>query len=479
MKKFILLAVVFAILSTLPGFTQVPATIILKDGDVIDSSTVNNISNPFTNEAGQVGFTFSLVNGDHGVWFDSSALHLNSDVIGTALSGAEFTCGIGRNGKFIFSPTIDSDLDAAWGHAGLILKEGDSIISLPPNISIFNSRPQMYGSANAYWIGGVNASGGTSTEQRFFYRKIDSAAYEVLYPEFDTLLDGTILDDMGFDYDVSDNDSFRILEVAVATGSSADDGGFAINRDSMLAQEGNPTGDGDNWDNFDFISVNNQGHHVWSGDTDGDSGTDEYIALDGQIVLREGDIIDGVTLTSSMSVRGISINDFGKIVFVVSYNGIESLFETDINDFVGNSQLIASIGDMIDTDGDMSGDYIIDDFNTGLGMGLDLSEHNYVFVELDITSIGGGSSLEAIVQFNLDCVDLITLVNGYDDVTNNTPVYAEASNIIANNVIRSNANVGYDAVLGIDLLPGFEVQIGALFEARIDGCGGLSGPVNE
>ena len=50
--------------------------------------------------------------------------------------------------------------------------------------------------------------------------------------------------------------------------------------------------------------------------------------------------------------------------------------------------------------------------------------------------------------------------------------YFETDGIIESDQVI-NANVDYDSGTQIDLLPGFEVQLGKIFHAFIDGCGNL------
>jgi hypothetical protein len=55
--------------------------------------------------------------------------------------------------------------------------------------------------------------------------------------------------------------------------------------------------------------------------------------------------------------------------------------------------------------------------------------------------------------------------------------YEAAINITSTDTISAGAmEILYDSGGDIDLLPGFNVELGAIFEAFIDGCGGLRGP---
>ena len=185
------------------------------------------------------------------------------------------------------------------------------------------------------------------------------------------------------------------------TGSTTNDG-FVYVDGSLVARETDPTGSGDNWDNFDTVSINTGGHYLFSGDTDGATATDEFIAYDGTIAVREGDSLAGVALTSTASVQDVSINDLGQAVHLWSAGGVETLFfASDASDLAGTSLPLLGTGDFVDLDGDGSGDATVTDFNasTVIGPGLSLAEDGRVFVEVDLDY--GGGDLEAIIQLDL------------------------------------------------------------------------------
>jgi len=60
------------------------------------------------------------------------------------------------------------------------------------------------------------------------------------------------------------------------------------------------------------------------GDTNGADATDEFIAYDCVIGLREGATVDGVVLGTS--VDALSINDLNQVVYIWSITGGEALF---------------------------------------------------------------------------------------------------------------------------------------------------------
>lgn len=69
------------------------------------------------------------------------------------------------------------------------------------------------------------------------------------------------------------------------------------------------------------------------------------------------------------------------------------------------------------------------------------------------------------------CFNNWTFINGIDDFLSNDSIQIEVTNsIFSNNLITSGCNIIYDAGQLVEMNPGFEVEVGALFEAVIDGC---------
>lgn len=464
------------IVTTSFGQVVIPAKIIVKEGDNIAGSIITNVYNPVSNELEQVGFAFRMSNLNYGMWYGYGPIHTHAS--DPALSGIEHYSGIGNNGNFIFSSSYLGN-DAVYDQNGLITYKTEQANGFDMGVTTtFHSRPFMIGKDVAYWIAGLNFSRGTSTEERALYTMSDGGLPTPVYHSSGSSVGGFLINSLDFDFYVSDNNEHLIQVLSLNTGSGANDSVIALNGDTILVREGFPSSrQGHEWGHFDFVRVNNNGDYLFSGDTDGPNISDEFIALNGSIVIFEGDVLNGIPLTTFF-VKNISINDFGKIVFLINADGIDRLFESDINDVAGHAKLIASEGDTIDINNDGLGDHEIYDFNTDQGVGLDLSEHNYVFTDIDITPLGSTSRLEAIVRFYMDCPELITIKNNAGDINGSVPVYAEADVISASNVISSGANVGYDASTSIHLLSGFEVSDNVLFEARIDGCENLSGPID-
>lgn len=409
------LAVVMAA-ANIAEAAQVGARLVVKEGDTVGSSTVSAISALTANGNGKVGGLGSLADGDRFIWYDTGVIWQNSYAPDDTLSGGESTMGIGDNQEFIYSPSYRGE-DAVYTHNGLLAVENTQAAGFPAGTnSTFHSRPTMIPGGAAYWVSGFNESGGTSSEGRMFYSSSDATPGNIaVVLRSDDVIDGFTIDrpsGVGFDYDISDNGAHHIHELLMDTGSTLDDGFVYVNG-SLVARETSPTGQGDNWDNFDHMSINNSGNYLFCGDTDGSSSSDEFIAYNGSIVIREGDTIGGFELTSTAYVRGLAIRNDGWAAHVWGRSGgsEEALFVGKSNDLAASSQRVVAAGDSVDTDGDMVPDYVINDFNASSFPAVGFGAADSVFLEFDIEPVGGGTEIEAILGFDVSDIVPVELVS--------------------------------------------------------------------
>jgi len=393
------------------GPAIVPATVITQDGQTPAglNGAITSLNAPFTNGLGQPGFTGGASDGvggtDNFVWFSNGVVFRDSTVVAPVLSGGESTMGIGNAGEFIYSPSADGD-DSVWTHNGLLLTEGPAPGFPAGTNNTFNSRPQMDPSGRAYWVAGFNDAGGTTSLGRVLYTSSDSTPGSIaVVLRSDDLVGGFPVDrpsGIDFDYQFSDNGGHQILALTLDTGSTANDLVIAVDG-TIVAQEGSPTGGGDNWSGLDNVSINDSGHYLFSGDTSGATATDEFIAYDGVIAVREGDVIDGQPITSSASVQAVSINNLGQAVYHWSISGGTELlfYACDASDLAGTSHLVLATGDQVDLDGNGTGDATVTDFNGSsvVGPSLSLAEFGTLFIEVDLDY--GGGDLESVIELDL------------------------------------------------------------------------------
>ncbi len=381
------------------GPTAVSGDIVVREGDSIDGSLVTAMGSPFTNGNGQVGAVLTLDDGRRAIWYDTGVI-FTSDV--DTLSGGEGTMGIGNNGEFIYSPSFNGN-DAVWGQNGLILAEPSAAPDLPGFNSTFNSRPQMIDDGSGFWVGGVNdGAGGTGTASRHLFRSNPDGTLNRVMGAGDVIgnsggLTINASNGIDFDYHVSGNGAHMINAITAATTTASDE--LLVVNGSMVAQEGTANGSGDNWENFDNVSINNSGNFVFSGNTDGPSASDEFIAYNGNIALREDMTLDGFTLGGSVNALSINNNNESAFIWTTDEASETLFYAADPMNFASAIALL-SVGDIFDENNDGIGDWIIDDFNASgtVGPGLDFAENGLIFVEVDLTSFDGASTFEAIIS---------------------------------------------------------------------------------
>lgn len=387
-----------------PTGAVVLVDLVLAEDDPAGGDFVASLNSPFTNGPGDPGFVAALSNGARAIWSGAGVIFLSTDPGGVTLAGGESTMGIGDAGQFVYSPSVDGD-DAVWTQAGALLVDGQPAPGFPVGVTnTFNSRPTMLPSGRAHWVAGFNDAGGTSSLGRVLYTSADGTPATIsVVLRSDDLVGGIPIDrpsGIGFDYQVSDNGAHHIHQLLLDTGSTADDDIVYLDG-AIVARETFPTGQGDNWDNLDVVTVNDFGHYAFSGDTDGATGSDEFIAYDGTIVVREGASVDGLTLGTA--VQALSINNLGRAVFVWNLSGGgEALFYScDPTNLATDAVEVLQTGDELDVDGGGGDGLTVTDFNasTVIGPGLWFAEDGRVFVEIDFSD--GEVDREGIVGLDL------------------------------------------------------------------------------
>jgi hypothetical protein len=407
-----------------PRGIAIPVTVVVQDGDVPpgEADPVSSVNSPFTNGVGQVGFTGGLttISGtDNFVWRDGGITWKNSDAVGFVLTGAEGTMGVSDAGDFVYSPSTDGE-DSVWTASGLLAVAETQAPGFPPGtISTFHSRPSMAASGRAFWVSGFNESGGTSTEGRMLYTSADGTPGQIqVVLRSDDVIDGFVIDrpsGVDFDYDASEDGSRLIQVLLMDTGSTADDD-FVFVDGALVARESAPSGGGDNWDNFDAVSINNRGEYVFSGDTDGATTADEFITYRNVIRLREGGSVGGVVLTSSASVNALAINEARALAHLWTISGGDELLFLSCNAALpSDGILLLTTDDLVDVDGDGLEDATVTDFNASgvIGPGLDLGDSGEIFVEVDLDY--GAGELEAVISLELPvCPSLEIFLDGFE-----------------------------------------------------------------
>ncbi|MHC4809543.1 MAG: hypothetical protein ACYTEV_04175, partial [Planctomycetota bacterium] len=202
-----------------------------------------------------------------------------------------------------------------------------------------------------------------------------------------------------FDFHVSAGDVNRI-QIANADGVPGSNDTFLFINGVATFREGDPNGSGDNWDNFDLVRILDDGTYVMTGDTDGDSASDEFIAVNGVISIREGMMIDGVEILSGSTLRAIDLAGDGTLVHAWGGSSLdEVVFVGDIADLAGTSTRLLGVGDTIELAGRGTVTVVDLEFSTILPGGCAISDAA-IYLNLEVAPTDGGGNYEAIVRID-------------------------------------------------------------------------------
>ncbi len=389
-----LVAFIVTLFLTSSSWSQV-ASAFVRDGDTLGPGSVAAVSATAVNHAG--GYA-AIANVDA----DGTTI---STIVGTASGGpvsvllqeAQYGDLVQNNfeGFFGFSdagvPTYSAladnfvtgvtSLDGVWSGTTLIQNEGDEIAGAPGEFSSFNSRPGVTAGGTPYWVGGLTDTvGGGSIDRALFYdgNILLRGGDNVGVPEPVTTGSG-----IDFDFRFSAMGTNFISPIDVASAASNDlvivVNGSAISPGGNVMREGTPipislgANGKDSWDNFDFMGITESGDYLVTGDTDGALDSDEFVFVNGEFVMREGDVVGG--FTTSGSIEGGFLNEDGdwSVIWDV---------ETDtgsVEALIVNGQLVLMGGDAVDWDNDgvitAADDGAVLDVFTGISS-LSMSDRN-------------------------------------------------------------------------------------------------------
>ncbi|MEN1680423.1 MAG: PEP-CTERM sorting domain-containing protein [Planctomycetota bacterium] len=352
------------------------ATAIISEGDTIGATTVDVIR--FSGDSNATnGFVLQLDTADDvaHIWGSVDGMTPN-DVVRTAGTIGGFVqnsfdgeIGLSDAGVVTYGTDIDEVSGAPVGKAvyqddTLIVKNGDAAAGTATNfidvVSTAAGTPSFFGISpdNGLFVGaGLSNS-----------------------PQIGDLILGLAID--GFDEFQHGNSDANgpIQEVNIDTGSSADDGIVLINGAPIATASGNirendlipPAngGIGDAWDNFDFHRINEAGDYLITGDTNQTGGTaDEFVSINGVIIAREGDLIDGGIIDGG--IENAVLNEDGLWAAIWDFDSDLTGGSTDeeaiyVGDASGVLDLLIKEGDTVTVNGATQ---TLTDITTGIEIG--------------------------------------------------------------------------------------------------------------
>ena len=395
----------------------VPPRVILQDGDVPEGANgapVQRINPAFTNGLGRPALAGSVDRDgaeDFFIWYDGSILWLNSDHSEDGLEGAEGTLGVSDSAAFIYSPLVNG-VDSVWSNNGLVLGAGMPAPGFPDGGTVESiNRPTMAPAGRSYWVSEVRTPFREGMKRR-------ETVHQVLYTTADAgkteiepvvqsgdEVDGAVIAFMNglrLDYQASDNTEHVVHVANVVDPERGRRAIPAVYVDGTLPmRRGDETINGAFHD-FDLVAINDEGHYLVSGETDAETDGDHFLAYDGEPVLWESaETLDAVLVPQAV-VRGISIDNRGRAVHAWSTLGFgtEYLFFTCDASRLDESVTLLQSRSKVDFDGDGVGDASILKFNGGNGPTLSLSEHDEVYIEVELR-YDDGTQLETILEITL------------------------------------------------------------------------------
>jgi len=253
----------------------------------------------------------------------------------------------------------EDGLDGVWYGDTIVGIEQEPYPHMADTWWSFGSRPGATQDGIPYFVGGITDELGGSTDIRGLFYGFDTTPLIIGGMMIDGL-DDPVVNGSGavsFDYRFSAFGTNYLAEVATETGSSNNDNHMVSNGAVLLVgslpvSEGSPIPEvagglpGENWDNFDYVGITEGGQWLLTGDTDGDTATDEFLMLNGGILLREGDMIDGIILVGSIESAYLNEQGDWACVWDIDAGG------EDIEALIINGEIVLYEGMEIDIDGD-------------------------------------------------------------------------------------------------------------------------------
>jgi len=403
-------------LLSLAGLAQaavVPARVVLDANAVLRPGyAITVLNTPFTNPAGQVGFTGVMTDDALDtvafVYAAGSVTFFDDSVTDFALDGAEVTSGVGVDGSWLYSPSIDGG-DGIWSSAGKVIAGGEPAPGVAGRIVKALSRPTVSGAAIGAFVASTATEPATTTRRAFYRFTLGDPA--TLAPVLQTgqVVGGfTIANaspEVSFNYDLSDSGLHHVHRLGLLVAGVARDGVYLDG--SIVLLEGDAiSGSGfpESWSNFATMAVNDAGTYLVAGDTSTSPTLDNFVVHNGVIGIREKGTLDGIFLQTPAVAQAVSLDNLGRAAMLWSYDGNNGGGRRTL--FYGpaaalaSAQAVATGGDELDLDGDGLGDVLLVDLvaNNGLSPGLDLADDGFVFVDADLAPLAGGPTYQAIIR---------------------------------------------------------------------------------
>ena len=382
---------------------QVPVRVALQEGQMLadaNGAAVTGVFNPATNGLGQLAVIATLDSGAHALWLNGAVGFVGSTSNMLTVANPR-SVGFSDMGGFVYAPVMNGNESVLWRDTGVLFKVGDaapgSVIGQTLQRLLL---PKMLPGGTIYFLADVG-----NGHPDFFYRSDGTVAGTTVMLQTTDVVSGAAeaLSSVGGRsagpafYDVSNDGMQYVLAVTLETPNH--DEAVVVNG-AIQARQGISTGDGDSWVSFHEAAINDAGDVLVSGSTNGVN--NEVIAVNGSVAIREGDVIDGVTLATDAVAEAISVNDDGYAAHYWSHGGGATLFfACDVKKLADSSKSLLSVGDTVQLEGGDSAEIKSIDATFSNGPGLDLATGINLFVRVGLDE--GAGPLATIIQVQGNC----------------------------------------------------------------------------
>ena len=346
---------------------QGPVALLRENDALPNNQFVTSFSNVYANQAGGYGVGLNSSDGATTLsqyWGNptggaGSILRTESIIAGYTQTAFESFWGMSNAGAIAYSPTCNSDsangLDGVWLDDLPIAVELQPCQQLPGQFWVFGSRPTCSGNGIPFWISGYSSVQGGSTQARGLFKGTDATPVIKTGDSVTGIAELVNANSAQFNFQVSTLGNNWIGGVLVAATSTTDycvvinnaiatAGGLPVREGSLVAVAAG--GDGvELWQNWDMFAINEAGDWLMTGDTNGAAATDAFVAKNGVIVLREGQLVSG--FPAAVGHDAADMNEQGD--WAVLWNVYDGQNREAI---IFNGELVIKEGDPIDWDGD-------------------------------------------------------------------------------------------------------------------------------
>ncbi len=390
---FILIALFLGTFSCQSIHAQI-ASALAREGAVLDGDSsgrvVENIFYNSINGVGGYAFRIQMSNSVDYYWGNatggSGATLRAESVIGNYSQNFLSFFGISDSGQLGYSApynnsaTGETNLRGPWRDSELLLPEGNSIPGITGKYSIGIGGASITRSGNVYWEGQYsNTRNGAKQGDAIFY----GDASTVILKTGDSLGGiAEVVSDNIFAPRFSAFGTNYIAKVELDTGVDSEyalvSNGSVLTAGGGLLREGSEISGaaggqtGELYENLSIAGrITESGEYLVTGDSNADESLNSFLMVNGQIVLREGDVFGGSSLTGTVESSFMNENGDWAVVW-----GVQDGSGGEREALIVNGNLVLLEGDAVD----WNNDGLIDSMDQGASL-------------LDFTSAGYGLTL--------------------------------------------------------------------------------------